>query len=75
MRVVVLGAGGVGSVVAGYLARAGFDVIMLARPGHAAKVQQEGLLVTGLEKFDAAHLHMCYSRQCACHVLGFDGDN
>lgn len=51
MQVVVLGAGGVGSVVAGYLARAGVDVIMLARPGHAVKVQQEGLHVTGLETF------------------------
>jgi 2-dehydropantoate 2-reductase len=51
MRVVVLGAGGVGSVVAGYLARAGYDVVMLARPGHAAVVQQEGLHVYGLEDF------------------------
>lgn len=51
MRVVVLGAGGVGSVVAGYLARAGYDVIMLARPGHAAKVQQDGLHIVGLEQF------------------------
>ena len=51
MQVVVLGAGGVGSVVAGYLARAGYDVVMLARPGHAAKVRQDGLQITGLEKF------------------------
>src|SRR5258705_16390 len=51
MRVVVLGAGGVGSVVAGYLARAGYDVIMIARPGHAAKVQQDGLHLVGLEDF------------------------
>jgi 2-dehydropantoate 2-reductase len=51
MRVVVLGAGGVGSVVAGYLARAGYDVVMLARPGHAAKVQQDGLQIVGLERF------------------------
>jgi 2-dehydropantoate 2-reductase len=51
MRVVVLGAGGVGSVVAGYLARAGYDAIMIARPGHAAKVQQDGLHIVGLEDF------------------------
>jgi 2-dehydropantoate 2-reductase len=51
MRVVVLGAGGVGSVVAGYLARAGYDVVMIARPGHAAKVQQDGLHIVGLEDF------------------------
>ncbi len=65
MRVVVLGAGGVGSVIGGYLARAGYDVVMIARPGHAAKVQQDGLQVVGLEKFhvqvpavaDAKNLH------------------
>jgi len=65
MRVVVLGAGGVGSVIVGYLARAGYDVVMLARPGHAAVVQQEGLWVSGLERFhvrapafaDAKDLH------------------
>jgi 2-dehydropantoate 2-reductase len=64
MRVVVLGAGGVGSVVAGYLARAGCEVVMLARPGHAAAVQQAGLHISGLEDFhvrvpafaDATHL-------------------
>jgi 2-dehydropantoate 2-reductase len=51
MRVVVFGAGGVGSVVAGYLARAGYDVTMLARPGHAAAVQQAGLHICGLADF------------------------
>ncbi len=38
MRVVILGAGGVGSVVAGHLARNGVDAIMVARPGHAQAV-------------------------------------
>lgn len=51
MRVVVLGAGGVGSVVAGYLARAGYDVVMIARPGHTAAVQQSGLQLRGLDSF------------------------
>ncbi|MGH7964458.1 MAG: 2-dehydropantoate 2-reductase N-terminal domain-containing protein, partial [Candidatus Binatia bacterium] len=51
MRVVVLGAGGVGSVVAGYLARAGIDVVMLARPSHAAAVQEKGLHISGIEDF------------------------
>lgn len=65
MRVVVLGAGGVGSVVAGYLARAGVDVTMLARPSHAAAVQRDGLQLRGLADFrvlvpafaDAQDLH------------------
>jgi 2-dehydropantoate 2-reductase len=65
MRVVVLGAGGVGSVVAGHLARVGVDVVMLARPGHAAAVQRDGLQIRGLADFrvsvpafaDAQDLH------------------
>jgi 2-dehydropantoate 2-reductase len=51
MRVVILGAGGVGSVIAGYLARAGDEAIMIARPEHAAAVQQRGLQIRGLEDF------------------------
>ena len=51
MRVIVLGAGGVGSVVAGYLARAGYDVVMIARPGHTAAVQRSGLQLRGLAQF------------------------
>ena len=51
MRVVILGAGGVGSVVAGHLARNGVDAIMIARPGHAQAVRQNGLQLTGLSDF------------------------
>ncbi len=51
MRVVILGAGGVGSVVAGHLARCGEDVVMIARPGHARAVQERGLALTGLADF------------------------
>jgi 2-dehydropantoate 2-reductase len=51
MRVIVLGAGGVGSVIAGYLARAGYDVVMIARPGHTAAVQRSGLKLRGLAQF------------------------
>lgn len=51
MRVVILGAGGVGSVIAGHLARIGRDVVMIARPGHAQAVQENGLQLTGLSDF------------------------
>ena len=51
MRVVILGAGGVGSVIAGHLARIGRDVVMIARPGHALAVQEAGLQLTGLSNF------------------------
>ena len=51
MRIVILGAGGVGSVIGAYLARNATDVIMIARPGHTAAVQRHGLQVSGLANF------------------------
>jgi 2-dehydropantoate 2-reductase len=51
MRVVILGAGGVGSVVAGHLARAGVDAIVVARQGHAKAIEENGLNITGLADF------------------------
>lgn len=44
-RYVVLGAGGVGGVVAGFLAAAGEDVILVARGEHGRQIRGEGLLV------------------------------
>ena len=44
-RYVVLGAGGVGGVVAGFLAAAGEDVLLVARGEHGTKIRGDGLLV------------------------------
>lgn len=46
-RFVIIGAGGVGSVLAGFLARAGEPVAMITRPRHAAAVRERGLRVEG----------------------------
>lgn len=48
MRIVVFGAGGLGSVIGGYLAEAGAEVTLVARPAHAEAVQKEGLLIRGV---------------------------
>lgn len=48
MHVCVLGAGGLGSVVGGYLAEAGTDVTLVCRPVHAAAVEAHGLQVDGI---------------------------
>ncbi|MFH1169201.1 MAG: 2-dehydropantoate 2-reductase [Chloroflexota bacterium] len=46
-RVVIYGAGAIGSVVGGLLARGGKDVILLGRSGHVEAISQKGLrLVT-----------------------------
>jgi len=47
VRVLVYGAGAVGSLLGGCLARAGAEVTLLARPAHAAAVTRSGLRVTG----------------------------
>lgn len=47
-RVLVAGAGALGSVVGGLLAAAGWDVTLLARRAHADAVRSRGLAVEGL---------------------------
>ena len=45
MKIVVLGAGALGSITAGYLARAGADVTLIARGARAKFLAQNGLTV------------------------------
>jgi 2-dehydropantoate 2-reductase len=51
MRMVILGAGALGSVFGAHLARAGADVLLIAREGRAKVIQEQGLTVTGLVDF------------------------
>lgn len=46
MRVVVVGAGGLGSYVGAVLHRAGHDVVLVARGEHAEAIRREGLKVS-----------------------------
>jgi 2-dehydropantoate 2-reductase len=48
MRVVVFGAGGLGSLLGGYLALAGAEVTLVARPAHARAIRENGLLIRGI---------------------------
>ena len=48
MRVCILGAGGLGSIIGGHLARKGADVTLVARPAHAEAVTNNGLKLTGI---------------------------
>ena len=48
MRVVVLGAGGLGSLVGGYLAENGADVTLVGRPAHIQAIREKGLAITGI---------------------------
>ncbi len=51
MKIVILGAGALGSIIGGHLARAGEDVTVIARGQRAAYVQQHGITLTGLADF------------------------
>jgi len=48
MRIVIFGAGGLGSVLGGYLALAGAEVTLVARPAHAQAIRERGLLLRGI---------------------------
>ena len=48
MRILIFGAGAIGSVLGGLLAKAGQDVTLLGRARHLDQVRQQGLTVTGL---------------------------
>lgn len=54
MRFVVLGAGALGSIIAGHLARAGEDVVVVARGDRASYLRQHGITITGLADFTIA---------------------
>lgn len=53
MRVVVLGGGGLGMVLAGFLARAGAEVTLLVRPARLADYPDHAVRVTGRTEFTA----------------------
>lgn len=47
MKYVILGAGGLGSVVGGYLAHTGQDVTLIGRQAHMDAIARDGLRITG----------------------------
>lgn len=53
MRILIVGGGGLGTVYAGYLARAGIAVTLLVKPTQAAAFQRAEVRITGLAEFVA----------------------
>ena len=48
MRILVFGAGAIGSVLGGLLAKAGHDMTLLGRPWHVDVIRRDGLRISGL---------------------------
>jgi len=51
MHIAIVGAGALGSVVGGYLARDGHQIVLLGRSAHVQAIRAHGLHVTGLADF------------------------
>jgi 2-dehydropantoate 2-reductase len=51
VKIVILGAGALGSILGGHLVRAGEEVTIIARGPRAAYLQQHGMTLTGLVHF------------------------
>ena len=43
MRYIIYGAGGIGSVVGGFLCQAGIDAVLVGRPAHIKAIKDKGL--------------------------------
>jgi 2-dehydropantoate 2-reductase len=53
MRILVVGAGSLGTVIAAALAASGVEVVLYCRPAHVAALEGEGLVVGGLREIRA----------------------
>ncbi|MHB8575963.1 MAG: ketopantoate reductase family protein [Dehalococcoidia bacterium] len=53
MRVLIVGGGGLGTVLAGCLARTGAEVLLLVKPAHAAAFERQEVRITGSVEFSA----------------------
>lgn len=51
MKIIILGAGALGSLIGGHLARTDEQVIVIARGQRAAFLQEHGIIITGLANF------------------------
>ena len=48
MKILILGAGAIGSVFGGFLAKSGHEVVLLGRQAHMATINQNGLKIEGI---------------------------
>ena len=74
MKILIFGAGGVGSVVGGFLARTGHEVTLLGRAWHLDAIKKKSLLITGIwGDYHLKAFDLCYdARQLQSVEPGFD---
>lgn len=74
MRILVLGAGAIGSVIGGLLAKGGHEVCLLGRAAHIDSITHDGLLIDGIWGVHRIRNLTCYSslRQIPSCVKSYD---
>lgn len=56
MRIAIIGAGAIGSVVAAYLSKAGEEVVLVGRQDHVEAIRRNGLLIKGVRGQETVRL-------------------
>ena len=72
MRYIVYGAGAVGSVIGAYLHTTGLDAVIVARPGHASRINQRGLIVHSPSQ---THRIFVRATMSASDLIPFEADD
>ena len=73
MRILVFGAGAIGSVLGGFLSLAGSDVTLLGRTWHLGVIRRQGLRITGLwGEHHVTHLAIATSAEEVIRPKEFD---
>src|SRR5260370_1189987 len=72
MRICILGAGGLGSVIGGCLAESGNQVTLIALPAHVDAIRAKGLRLTGIRGDRIVNEHLCVADRPSAAVGEFD---
>jgi 2-dehydropantoate 2-reductase len=68
-RIAVMGAGAIGSLVGGLLAKAGNDVTLIGRRTHMEAIEKNGLRISGLENFTTHPAALTKPRKADIYLL------
>ena len=71
MKIAIIGAGAIGSVVAAYLTKAGQDVILIGREDQVKAIQKSGLHVKGVRGEETIHVKGSLELQDECDLVIF----
>ena len=72
MNILVFGAGGIGSVLGGFLTRMGHDVSLVGRDWHLDVVRKQGLIITGIWGDYRIKAFQCYRSASEIPKNNFD---